>query len=306
MLRVLPVVLLCACVVRYGPGPEEAPLPAEPQPPPVDYAELLERLDALSVSLEDIDRRDRLDAARSLARRMESAEPRAQRAVLSYLRQVIAIEERATPVQAPAMYQGEEASFIIGAPIVEEELDVEPSPAVPTVPGGDEESGSTPPPAAPAAPAGEAGPEGDAVLARARDAQAGGDLPRALSELETCRGQRCWPAVEAEWRSVRDRFVAQEREQAGVQYLRARNEPDAVVRLQALRDIRQRLADLLDRYPDSPVSGDLRRNVDLVQRAIETTVDAQQPEPDPAASAPAPGAAPASPEGGGPTSEGSP
>ena len=303
MLRVLPVVLLCACVVRYGPGPEEAPLPAEPQPPPVDYAELLERLDALSVSLEDIDRRDRLDAARSLARRMESAEPRAQRAVLSYLRQVIAIEERARRCRRPRCTRGRRRASSSVRPSSKRSSMSSRRPPPRRSPVG-ARSGSSPPPAAPAAPAEEAGPEGDAVLARARDAQAGGDLPRALSELETCRGQRCWPAVEAEWRSVRDRFVAQEREQAGVQYLRA-EAPDAVVRLQALRDIRQRLADLLDRYPDSLVSADLRRNVDLVQRAIETTVDAQKPTPDPAASAPAPGAAPASPEAG-PTSEGSP
>lgn len=270
MLRLLPALLLSACVVRYGPPPGGGPvdpLPQEPQDPPVDFDEVVERLDALLLASEEVDQRDRLDAARDLARRMRDEEPRAQRIVLAYLQQVVEVEERAQPVEAPALYAGEATFSIGGAAIVEEEL------------GQDE------PEAAPApAPAPPPPDDPEALLRQAADLHAAGDLAQALSLLESCRGRPCFEAAQPLWTEVRDAYVYQQREQAGVLFLRARDEADPVVRLQALTDIRKRLADLVDRYPEAAQAEDVRRNVELVQRAVEeATAAVARQEPDTAA-----------------------
>ncbi len=275
MLRLLPVLLLSACVVRYGPRPGSDPslMPAEPLPPPVDFDEVSERLEKLMVDAENTDQRDRLDLAHGLARRMRDEDPRAQRVVLGYLRDVVQIEERGRPVEGPGLYPGEIATFILpGEQVVEEALDVgEPDPD-PTP-----QSPDSSPAATPAAPPADAPTESGvvgvvdlgAVRADAGVARAAGDLDRVLRALERCRNKACWDAVQVEWAETRDVFVRQQREAAGVAFLRARDEPDPKARLEAMNRIRQRLADLVDRYPDSPQADDLRRNVELVQRAIE-------------------------------------
>lgn len=276
MRLLIPLLLLSACVVQYGPPPDGGavpPVPQEPQDPPVDFDEVVERLDALLVSTEDVDQRDRLDAARGLARRMRDEEPRAQRIVLAYLQEVVTIEERTQPMEAPALYSGEATFSLDGPAIVEEELEApdepEPTAEAPPAPGSTEDV--------------------TVLLQQARDLQQAGELAQALSLLERCLGQPCFEAAEPQWIAARDAYVHQQREQAGVLFLRARDEADPVVRLQALTDIRQRLADLADRYPEAAQAEAVRRNVELVQRAVEeATAAAARPEPDA-------GAAPAAP-----------
>lgn len=256
MRHLLPILAVSACVVKYGPepggGPDASPLPAEPLPPPVDFAEVEERIDLLSLEPVDVDQRDRLDAARQLLRRFREADPRDQRAIITYLRATLAIEERSRPVEAPALYGEGEATFSLGEAITEEELVVPP-----------------PPPPEPDGPL-----VADDLLAEAAAKVSAGDPLQALGLLEQCRGKECWQVVSPTWETTRDAFVHQEREAAGAAYLAAREEGDPVVRLEALRAVRQRLADLADRYPESPLADDVRRNVDLVQKSIEATHEA--------------------------------
>jgi len=114
------------CVVQYGEAPEAMVLPADMQAPPVDFSEAITRIDLLLEGEQDVDRLDRLLAMRDLARRMRRADPRAQQEVLFYLQQMIAVEERAQPVETAAVYDDEIiASFTpLSSPIVEESLDV--------------------------------------------------------------------------------------------------------------------------------------------------------------------------------------
>ena len=258
MLRVSLALFLSGCVVQYGPPPESigsaAGVAQEPQPPPVDFDEVVVRLDGLLVETQEVDQRDRLDAARALARRMRDEEPRSQRIVLAYLQSVVEIEERSRAVEVPALYEGKTAMFAPAGAVVEEELLVEEA-VVPREASGDE----------------PADPEGSVAdrLQRARDLRDAGDLTAALAELEACLERPCYAEVVDTWEPIRDTYVEQQREQAGVLFLRARDEADPAARLQALTDIRQRLADLVDRYPNTRQADDLRRHVELVQRAVE-------------------------------------
>ena len=139
MPRIL-IIALCSCamslggcVVQYGDPP--AAMPAEPLPPPVDFDEVEARRSDLLAASENHDRLDRIQAAQDLARRMKTQDPRAQRVALSYLQRLVAIEERAREIEAPALF-AEDAqpgfSPITAPAVVEEDL------------GGPEEVAETP------------------------------------------------------------------------------------------------------------------------------------------------------------------
>lgn len=264
------VLLLGGCVVKVAPAPASVAvgsLPPEPLPPPVDFASVQERLDLLSLEPVDVDQRDRLDAARQLLRRFRDADPRAQRAVVAYLRALLSIEERSRPVEAPALYAEGEASFVMGGTITEEVLeDAEgPDPEAPVEAARAPSAGPDP------GPVSTLSLDADRLRAEAEALVDAGDLEQALSVLERCRDQACWAAVESAWAPVRDAHVRAEREQAGAAFLAAREQADPVVRLGALREIRERLAGLADRYPEAEDAADVRRNLALVQHTLEST-----------------------------------
>jgi hypothetical protein len=179
--------------------------------------------------------------------------------VVTYLRALLSIEERSRPVDAPALYAQGEAAFVVGGTISEETLGDEQAVQGETV-GEDT-------PGAPAGPAASLDP--GPVRSEAQALVDAGDLEQALSVLERCRGQGCWAAVRDAWLPVRDAYVREEREQARAAFRAAREQPDPVVRLGALREIRERLAGVADRYPQSAAAEDVRRNLALVQRSLE-------------------------------------
>ena len=163
-------VLLAGCVVRVA-SPTEGVADA-PLPPPVDFGEVDQRLDALLAAPDDVDQRDRLQAALVLARKAKTDDAATQRVVLGYLQQVVAIEERSRSYSAPVLpsVPRVESFEPIGADlVVEEPLDaLEPVPddAGP-VAGGAEGQSADDPPEAPEdlepAPAPVSTPEVDAL-----------------------------------------------------------------------------------------------------------------------------------------------
>lgn len=270
-----PILLFASCVVRYGDAPGS--LPAEPLPPPVDFAEVEARLAELIVEDEDRDRLDRIRAAQELARRMKTQDPRAQQVALTYLQRLVAIEERSRPMEAPALYGAEvEQGFtpLVGSGIEEEDLGgveelAPPSPEEPP-PGAGEapeaEGGEDAVPAAEEATVDEAGSE---RLGRARWLLDDGDALGAMTVLEECRGAPCWGEAEALHAEARDAHVARIREEAGARFVAARAEADPALRRASLEEVRSTLAELADRYPQSPLTPDVRRNLALVQRELE-------------------------------------
>ncbi|MDP6931474.1 MAG: hypothetical protein QGG40_01100 [Myxococcota bacterium] len=120
------------CVVHYDTAPEAA-APAEPLAPPVDFGEVLQRLESMVAATDQIDQRDRLLAARDLARRMQTLDPKSQQTALAYLQKVVSIEERARPVMAPAFYEDQTvATFSAVANVEEETLGSPASPDIET------------------------------------------------------------------------------------------------------------------------------------------------------------------------------
>ena len=240
------LLLLAGCVVRYGPEPRGT---GDPLPPPVDFGEVDARLGDLLSSPVDVDQRDRLQAALTLSRRAKTDDPATQRDVLAYLRKIVAIEERSTPVSAPVLppVPTVESFLPVGADrVTEEALDADP----------------------PGAPAPE-----DAVAAFTA-AAAAGELAAAVAAAEACRELPCWEEIAPGWAPVRDAHVARERERAGEAYLAARNVGDLDARLAAFHGVRAQLADLASRFPDATDAEDVRRNVAMVQREIEAQLAA--------------------------------
>lgn len=223
------------CVVRYGPPPEPAVRAADPLPPPVDFDEVVSRVDSLLADPVDIDQRDRLLAAATLARKARTDDAATQRVVLAYLREVVAIEERARPVEAPVLQ------------------------ALPQV------EGFTP-------------VEAEAVTEETLDASLSVAADRFSAAL-ACRDQPCFAEYEADWPTLLDAHVAAVREDAGARYLAARQLPDPSERLAEYRALRATLADLADRFPGASAADDVRRNVALVQREIESLLAAQAEAP---------------------------
>lgn len=260
---VLLLVLLSGCVVKYG-GPVE-PSTTGPLAPPEDLGQVQARLDQLAESTDDVDRFDRLQAASDFAGRMRDADPAARSAAFDYLQHVLAIEERSRPLEAPALGEVVEGADTFAPFVVPvEEIAIDDAPPEPPVPPEEPEA----PPEAPPE------PDGAALSASASAAAESGDPRLAMEILESCRDHACWEAVAAQWAEARDAHVHAEREAAGRLFLAARQETDAAVRAATLREVRQRLADLADRYPDSRYIPAIRRNIDLVQRELEATITA--------------------------------
>ena len=114
---------LPSCRRVRGPGRAFRGVADAPLPPPVDFGEVDQRLDALLAAPDDVDQRDRLQAALVLARKAKTDDAATQRVVLGYLQQVVAIEERSRSYSAPVLpsVPRVESFDPIGADLVVEE-----------------------------------------------------------------------------------------------------------------------------------------------------------------------------------------
>ncbi|MCB9777410.1 MAG: hypothetical protein H6742_02470 [Alphaproteobacteria bacterium] len=280
LLSLSPLLGGAACVVQYGTEPVVRP--AEPQAPPGDFAEVQDRFEDLYSGEVEVDRRDRLDAAMDLLRRGRTMPPDEQAAVLAYLKRLLAIEERAQPMEAPELFgaaePGQVASFTPVGTVIEEE-DLGGVEQVEQPPGddgeGDDGSGSSGEGAAePAGATDDDPPVDDAPVTtdpvgQARAALAAGDPPGALAALAPCGAIDCGDGADALAAQARDAWIHTERERAGALFVRARSEPDPVERSARLVEARDILASLLERFPDASQADDLRRNISLVQAELD-------------------------------------
>ena len=271
MWRLLPMILLASCVVRYGDLPEA--LPAEPLPPPVDFAEVEIRLATLLDGESDHDRVDRIRAAQDLARRMKTQDPRAQQVALAYLQRLVAVEERSVPVEAPAVY-GDDAQpgFMPLGGVGLQEEDLGGTEVIAPPAGG----AAAKPAPAPAGAVGEGSPAPKAhgedvseLLGKAQWRMDEGDALGALTLLSVCMGAPCWDVAADPYAAAREAHVEAVREEAGARFLAARSEADPKKRRAELEAVRGMLADLADRFGDSPLADDVRRNLALVNKELE-------------------------------------
>ena len=77
-----------SCVVHYVADEPASAISDAPLSPPVDFGEVDERLSQLLAATEELDQRDRLQAALQLSRRAKTDDAATQRVVLAYLRRI--------------------------------------------------------------------------------------------------------------------------------------------------------------------------------------------------------------------------
>jgi len=246
------------CVIRYGEGAAAAAA-ADAAP---DFSEVDDRLAGLQAEAPNVDTRDRLVAAADLAAAVraparEGFPPESQEAVLDYLYTLLEIEERAAADAVPSL---------IGAVGV---IEVEPE-------GG---GALAPPPAIEEEELGEDLPALDEpaldepALEEARESLARGHYASAIRAIEPLREAAAGGAqgddVEALWSEAVDGFVHAERERASVLFLEARDVEDDGARASAMEEVLDLLEGLVEDYPESAYTSALKRNIELVKRAVE-------------------------------------
>lgn len=260
-----PILLMMACVVRYGEGVEP---PVDPVVEPTGIAtQVAQRPDFLASenalaqlaqadSQGGADRMDRLLAAQELAQQMSDPTVGADPAVDRYLRKLIAIEQRALPEDAPILVDN---SLRLAGGVVEEELGVDP----PT-----EDTGETAEPADTQEPdAPEVPDDPEQVSELVRTALAAGEYKDALQLLTPYKTSPAWPQLESLWTEAVDGWVHLERERAGQLFINSRSLPTAE-RLIAVEGVVELLEGLLRDYPETSFRGAINGNLKLVRQEL--------------------------------------
>ena len=251
------ILILClpSCVVRqYGSGGAVGNSAAD-QLPPVDFSKVENALEELIAGeTENVDRRDRLEAAWQLCQESKTQRPSAQHAVHRYLRRIVDVERRIIDASTQALANPSEQTFVPIAAIQGERIA---GADLPTAAAGSERQAIVPP---------DAG--APAVMSAARERMASGDLEAALEQLDVCTEQPCGAATITLWREVRDRLVYQARETAGQRFVDARSMTDAATRSQTLQEILKDLHALQARFPDSRYSDGVASSIETVTAAL--------------------------------------
>ncbi len=254
----LMMMMMSACVVRQYGGGAASGSSASTQLDPVDFSGVESRLEELiAAETENVDRRDRLEAAWELCQQTKTKRPAAQHVVYRYLLRIVEVEKRVIDADTDALANPEMQTFVPIASIQAERIAGSDAPTAPTA--GARQS-IVPP---------DAGAQ--AVMAAARERMGNGDLEGALSQLDVCADQPCGAATITLWREVRDRLVYQGREHAGKRFIDARTLEDPASRREAYQSIVNDLSALQSRFPDS-------RYKDGVASSIATVTDALNEE----------------------------
>ena len=259
MRLILPVALALfstSCVVRQYGGTSPAPAAAASESlQPVDFSGIEKDLEGLiSAETENVDRRDRLEAAWELCQRVKTQRPAAQHAVFIYLERTVVIERRIADAATDALANPDEQSFVPIAAITAERI-AESDVAV--KPSGGPRAAIVPPDAGAAA-----------VMDAARERMAANDLEGAIEQLAVCQGQPCGAATITLWKEARDRLVYQRREAAGAAFIAASKLTDKGERLKAYEGVQSDLRTVQTEYPDSRYKDGVAASLQTVAAAI--------------------------------------
>lgn|GEM_PF-2002467 len=260
MRRILPVALALlstSCVVRqYGGTAPVAAAAAAENLQPVDFSGVEKDLELLiSAETENVDRRDRLEAAWELCQRVKTQRPAAQHAVFTYLERLVSIERRIADAATDALANPDEQSFVPIASITAERIA---DSAVKKTSAGGPRTAIVPPDAGAAA-----------VMDAARERMASNDLEGAIEQLAVCQGQPCGAATVTLWQEARDRLVYQRREAAGAAFISASKLPTKAERVKAYGSVQANLKALQTEYPDSRYKDGVAASLQTVANAID-------------------------------------
>lgn len=234
------VLILFACVLRYGNEPETpvtAPGPGEQTPaaPAPDFVGMEREILAIADANDDLDANTaaRIAAAQQLTVDLRNPRKDPRQASADYLEQIIAIERRALD-----MPQLPPDAFIVTQPVVQE----------------------TPLES-------QALPDPETAAASARAALSESRYKDAIDALAPLRGSAGWETVAPIWQEAVDGYVHQERERAGQMFLDARALPEDK-RIPATREVLALLEGLQRDYPETTYKDALARNIELVRKEL--------------------------------------
>lgn len=280
---VLPLVAVWmgGCVIRYGEPPPPAAEAGEEVPlRPVDFGPMERRLAGLVDTTEDVDARDRLELAWSLAEAMAEADPAAQHIVHGYLESLVEVEVRARPIVTPLQTRALGGGFTGAATVDSAELagpepleEVETEPDVDLLdpmemegqPDGEGEAVEAPPT--------EEGPDPDLLLSEAARQLKAKAPDKAMAALEACRDLPCWETVAPSWEKARDAHVFAEKEALAVRFIELRGEAETERQREGLLAIQSGLSELRASWPESTHADDVLAHMARVQKELETLPD---------------------------------
>jgi hypothetical protein len=253
----LPIMLILGgCVVKQYGGVASSGT-AEQSLEPVDFSEVEAQLEVLIAGEhDDVDRRDRLEAAWELLQKVKTSRSASQQVVHRYLVRLIELEQRAAATLTDALATEQDARFTPIASIQGEDL---------SAPDASVQASAQAPQLA-------ASVGAPAILDASRRRMNSGDLEGAMAQLEVCRSAPCWTEIGTLWGEVRDRMVYQEQERAGQAYLAARALADKSVRLGKLQDARKILVDIQKRYPNTRYAKGIADKIARVDAAISEAI----------------------------------
>ena len=257
-LILLLAVMSMGCVVRqYGGVPPASSASSSDALKPVDFSDVEARLETLiEAETDNVDRRDRLEAAWELCQKSKTLRPAAQHETYRYLMRLVDIERRIQDASTDAVASPDQQTFVPIAAIAAQRIadsDIQPSGA-----SSAEKVAIVPPDAGAAA-----------VMEAARQRMAANDLKGALEQLGVCQGQPCGAATVTLWREARDRYVYQRREAAGAAFLVGQKLDDQAARMASMQSVLDDLTALQREYPDSRYSEGVAASLATVSATIE-------------------------------------
>jgi len=254
----LPLALILGgCVVKqYGGAVQTAQVQQEV--PPANFGPIESELDTMiTAERDDVDRRDRLEAAWEMLQQAKKESPPTQHVVHRYLTRILDLEKRGAAGSTSAIATQIDARFTPITSIKGEDIEVE------EVPVTSEADAAILPETEGAS----------SILDAARRRMNGGDLAGAMAQLEVCKDKPCWAQAEGLWTEVRDRRAYQEQEQAGKIFVAARALADKQVRLEKLQEARGILIKIQERYPNSRYAAGIADKIKQVDLAISEAID---------------------------------
>jgi len=247
--------LSLGCVVQqYGGGSTDAVAAAGTAKAPVDFSGVESRLEEMIAAERDnVDRRDRLEAAWELCQEAKTTRPASQHVVLRYLRRLVEVERRSEDAATDDIANPDSQDFVPIAAI--SAVEIAPT-ELAAVPAGRRRS-IVPPDSGAAA-----------VMASAREHMGTGDLGFALEQLAVCDGQPCAAAVVTLKREVQDRWVYRERALAADRFAGAKTISSPAQRRVELQAVVDHLTEIEKRFPDSRYQESVSSSLLAVRSAL--------------------------------------
>lgn len=235
----------------------------DPEPPPITFSPLEEKLEIIFTSSTDADQRDRLSNLRELLHAMRAKDPVAQRRVYDFADGQLRIEARGVPQPLPVEEGLEPIVPIVERPILERPVGtpdpppgLQPEPPPDPLSPGQQPIAERPLESTPFLPMPVAPTAAD-LLGSARSQFSAAAYIDAISTLAPLTS----PEAAALRKEAVDAWARSERESAGAEFITARSLAAGPARTEALVKARDHLAAINARFPDNNFAAAIADNI---------------------------------------------